>query len=304
MRRKYIYIVVSCILLGTMLSGCQKNLPKSDEKLLQRTEKNTENEEREDSKEEKNYDMGGLGNYFRETYEPSSFGQDEVDSDTVQWICAAYAIYTGYNGKELGVVGGILQEKKDVSQKAVKEALSGGWRITGRESAIKQLDKLLTTGQRREYQEFTKGMDERGLFDLTEDEFYSRLMKKNVEPNKYIDAFQAYQFYGESALDGWDYCRALQILGDCYVADYISLEECLDQSLVIAEKLQSEYKNWDEVCQSYLYGYQYWKEDKPYSSVSDTSMRRDTYEELKVMEDGPFQVLYDTELTATWKAKK
>ena len=25
-------------------------------------------------------------------------------------------------------------------------------------------------------------------------------------------------------MDGWDYSRALQVLGDCYLADYINLE--------------------------------------------------------------------------------
>ena len=45
-----------------------------------------------------------------------------------------------------------------------------------------------------------------------------------------------YTQYGEHGMDGWDYSRALQVLGDCYLADYINLEECLDLSLPIAKK--------------------------------------------------------------------
>lgn len=297
MKKVSLYFLVFCLLSGSLLQGCQKNQQEKTGKPSQKEE--TKKEIGEDT--ENAYDMGGLGNFFQDTFEASKFKQEDVDSDTVQWFCTAYALYTAYNGKEPGIVGGILLEDRDVYQRAVKEVLSDGWDITGRKSAVKKLDKLLSTGHRSEYQEFTKAMEERNLFQLSEEEFYSRITKKNVNSNKYMDAFLAYQFHGESALDGWDYCRALQVLGDCYVAGYISLEECLDQSLVIAQKLQSVYDNWDEVCQSYLYGYQYWKEENPRSGVSDTAMRRSVYEELRSMENGPFRIPYDTKLTNTWK---
>ena len=37
-------------------------------------------------------------------YQASPFVQAEINSDTVEWICAAYAVYTQYNHKTLGVI--------------------------------------------------------------------------------------------------------------------------------------------------------------------------------------------------------
>ena len=46
-------------------------------------------------------------------YQASPFVQADINSDTVEWICAAYAVYTQYNQKTLGVVGGISEEEKE-----------------------------------------------------------------------------------------------------------------------------------------------------------------------------------------------
>ena len=50
-------------------------------------------------------------------------------------------------------------------------------------------------------------------------------------------------------------------LGDCYLADYINLEECLDLSLPIAKKLQSAFTSWEELADSYIYGYAFWQNE-------------------------------------------
>ena len=95
-------------------------------------------------------------------------------------------------------------------------------------------------------------------------------------------------------MDGWDYSRALQVLGDCYLADYINLEECLDLSLPIAKKLQSAFTSWEELADSYIYGYAFWQNET--ADDVETKFRIQTYAELVEMENSPYSVAYDTKL--------
>lgn len=233
------------------------------------------------------------------TYEESDFTQADVDSDTVQWICTAYAIYTQYNNKELGMVGGVA-EGDDTKEYAIRMALSDGWDITDRDSAISVISKLLNRGQRQSYRELTEKMQENGYMELSEEMMQYRM---NDSENRYTysAAYRAWKAHGEHGIDAWDYCRALQVLGDCYQVGYINLEECLDQSLVIAQTLQKLYGSWDELAMSYLYGYQFWKNDDMDSNVSDSGDRLEIYKLLKDRLDGPYSLPFDTELVNTWE---
>lgn len=233
------------------------------------------------------------------TYEKSDFTQEDVDSDTVQWICAAYAIYTQYNNKELGIVGGVAEDD-DTKDYAIRMALSDGWNITDRDSAIRVISRLLDKGHRQSYRELTEKMQKNGYLDLSEEMMQYR-MNDSENMYTYSAAYRAWKAYGEHGIDAWDYCRALQVLGDCYQVEYINLEECLDQSLIIARTLQELYGSWDELAMSYLYGYQFWKNDDMESTLSDSGARMESYEILKNRLEGPYSIPYDTELTNTWE---
>ena len=92
-----------------------------------------------------------------------------------------------------------------------------------------------------------KKLEKKGLLELSTEEAMTNFSEDDEEFARYQDAHEMYTQYGEHGMDGWDYSRALQVLGDCYLADYINLEECLDLSLPIAKKLQSALragKNW------------------------------------------------------------
>ena len=52
---------------------------------------------------------------------------------------------------------------------------------------------------------------------------------------------------GHAEVDAWDYVRIMRITGLCYQCGYISLEECLDQCLPIALRLQKEYGSFEEI---------------------------------------------------------
>lgn len=241
-----------------------------------------------------------IENGFQKKYVPSAYTQADVDCDTVQWFCSAYAIYTHLNRKDLKMIGGTAPENEKMHEQAIKRALDSGWGITGRRSAFKKINWILSGGHRKKCREIIADMKKEGLLSAPQEEMeYTVYQMWEDDFRKYICAYHAYREFGENAVDAWDYCRALQVLGDCYQADYISLEECLDESLVIAKKLQSTFAGWEDVCKSYLYGYYYWSQ----SSV-DTEWRWEIYQELSKMEDGPYTIPYDTELKESWKGAK
>ncbi len=289
MMRKIIIVLAFALLFGMAAGGCGAGGGEEKE----------EKKQKEEQKEE--LSMGGLGYYFAESYEPSEFVQADVDSDTVQWICSAYAIYTEYNRKDLGCVGGASEDNRDIYQQAIKIGLADGWGISDRESAIGQVNKLLEGGHRAKYREFISEMEKHDLLSLDEEELLNRVKRENGDAGEFQAAYRAYHAMGEKAVDAWDYSRALQVLGDCYQAEYINLEECMDQSLAVAEKLQEEFESWDEVCESYLYGFQFWKKEDADYHLSETADRREVYNELKEMEEGPFAIPYDTKLQESWK---
>lgn len=236
-------------------------------------------------------------------YKPASFEQRDINSDTIRWMCSAYAIYSAYNDKSLEVVGGLAGDDREWYREEVKEALAGGWGIYDRKDVEDTLEDLLEEGHRKQYKEAVSELKKAEILELSSGEAmveiagYDSLSEEEV--CKYQTAYEAYQKYGENGIDGWDYCRALQILGDCYQAEYINLEECLDLSLPIAQELQKTYENWDGVAESYLYGYSFWKGER--TDDYDSQKRWEVYEELKNMESGPYTVPYDTKLENTWK---
>ena len=101
-----------------------------------------------------------------------------------------------------------------------------------------------------------------------------------------------YEQFGAEAIDGWDYCRALNLMSFFYLAGYYTEEEALDKSLEIAVTLQEKFDSWDALVDSYLRGYEYWAEES-------SDERREVYEDLTEMRGGltrqarPFRILQD-----------
>ena len=260
-----------------------------------------EAEQKDTEKERKDAEKASIS--LEGEYKPASFEQRDVNSDTIRWMCSAYAIYSAYNDKSLEVVGGLAGDDREWYREEVKEALAGGWGIYDRKDVEDTLEDLLEEGHRKQYKEAVSELKKAEILELSSGEAmveiagYESLSEEEV--CKYQTAYEAYQKYGENGIDGWDYCRALQILGDCYQAEYINLEECLDLSLPIAQELQKTYENWDGVAESYLYGYSFWKGER--TDDYDSQKRWEVYEELKNMESGPYTVPYGTKLENTWK---
>lgn len=287
--------VAAAVTVGISFTACGANPEETKESRQEETEKGDAEEGKKEAKKE-SISLEG-------EYKPASFEQRDVNSDTIRWMCSAYAIYSAYNDKSLDVVGGLSGDDREWYREEVKEALAEGWGIYDRGDVEDTLDDLLEEGHRKQYGKAVSELKKADILEMSsgeamvEIEGYDSLSEKEV--CKYQTAYEAYQKYGENGIDGWDYCRALQILGDCYQAEYINLEECLNLSLPIAQELQKTYENWDGVAESYLYGYSFWKGER--TDDYDSQERWDVYEELKNMESGPYAVSYDTKLENTWK---
>jgi hypothetical protein len=113
------------------------------------------------------------------------------------------------------------------------------------------------------------------------------------EAQGYVDSYAMYEEFGDNAIAGWDYCRALNLMSFYYLAGYYTEEEALDKSLEIAQTVQPLFTSWDDLIASYMRGYEYWAEES-------SAERQGIYEDLKSRDDNPYAVDYNTTLEKTW----
>lgn len=90
---------------------------------------------------------------------------------------------------------------------------------------------------------------------------------------------------------GWDYGRAMQLASWYYIADFYTEKEAYENCLLIAESMQKRFGSWDEFAESYLEGYSQW---------SGGDSRRGYYDKLKAMQDSPYAVDWNMELSKCW----
>ena len=102
--------------------------------------------------------------------------------------------------------------------------------------------------------------------------------------------YDAHAQFGDSAIADWDLSRAMNLCAWYYLAGYYTYEEAMDASLEVATRLQSTFSSWDEMVQSYLYGFQYWNEDDIQNPDSDSYERKEIFETLKADAHNPYSV--------------
>lgn len=289
--KKIAYLLILSILCGSVMTACVRRV---EEKKVEDTTEEIIEEERTIA--------SMLRAIETSEYKESKYTQEDVDSETVQWICASYAILVKVNRGEFGVIAGLdenetiyVEETKD----KVRDMLQSSWGIEDRRSTAQTVRRLLTKGQRERYNEEAQAMlDNREMgIDVFE--------KYGDTPEAYrMDAIQkAYKEFGPKALDAWDLTRANHVLAYSYFVGYINLEECLDISLWIAESLQMAFDSWDEVAMSYLFGHQFWAKDDPTDVYSESMKRYKVYEQIKdlaIEGEGPYTIPFDAELVVTW----
>lgn len=174
-------------------------------------------------------------------------------TDTVQWFNNTCAVLTAVNNWDYRLFGGA--PANDSSKMIVQNMLNEWWEVTDHESADETMDWLLQEGHRVSYAEEME--------------------------------------CSEDAIAGWDYCRAMSLLGYYYLAGYYTEEEALDQSLEVAKTIQNTFDSWDSLMDSYFEGYEYWSEE-------DSSERREIYEGIKAESDSPFNLNWGMTLEKSW----
>lgn len=214
-------------------------------------------------------------------------------SDTVRWFNAAYAIATESNGGDYHCLGGFsLNEEVRKSQ---LEFLEKWWEVTDRASAEATLNWILTEGHRTGFASDMAYLEDAGMGQAEDRRsFYLKnFVGTEQKAELYASWYEMYEQYGQDAIIGWDYCRALNLTGLYYLAGYYSEQEALNRSLEIAQTAQGLFESWDDLVESYLRGYEYWSE----KSSDD---RRVLYEEIRNRADNPYQVDFKMKLEKTW----
>ncbi|MDE7358797.1 MAG: DUF1266 domain-containing protein [Lachnospiraceae bacterium] len=220
---------------------------------------------------------------------------DVTSSDTVQWFNNTYAVLTVLNQRDYRVYSG---SRPGISDKIIAKALlENTWNVTDRESADEMLLWLLEEGHRVPFAEELAYLAEMGLADVPEDQRAEAVLAAfdldEQQAKQYAEWFSLYEQYGEDAAAAWDYSRAMWLLSYYYLAGYYTAEESLDQSLTLAETVQTTFDSWDSFMESYFSGYEYWSEES-------SDERREIYENLRSSSDNPFALDWNTPLEKTW----
>lgn len=216
-------------------------------------------------------------------------------TDTIQWFNNTCAVLTAVNHWDYTLFGGA--PASDNSKSTVQNLLSEWWEVTDHETAKETMDWLLSEGHRVSFAEEMDMLAESGLADVSENERIDIILENynlsEEEAQDYADWFTLYEQYGSDAIAGWDYSRAMSLLGYYYLAGYYTEEEALDQSLETAVVIQNTFDSWDSLMESYFVGYEYW-------AGESSDERREIYEEIKSASDSPFQLEWGMTLEKTW----
>lgn len=234
-----------------------------------------------------------------DTTEEQLTTEEQSISDTILWFNGIYGIITTRNGGDISLFGGYDMNEAGLSD-MVKQGLKESWDVTDRKSADETLQWLLEEGHNAEVVETYK---ENGLTDFTREELVTELSDSSYKEEErvyYLGLFDAVEAYGDNAILAWDLSRAMQLSSWYYLAGYYTYEEALDSCLEIATRLQSTYTSWDEMIQSYFYGFQYWNEDDMNDPSSESYARIEIYNNLKEEANSPYSLDWNLELKKDW----
>ncbi len=222
--------------------------------------------------------------------------------DTVRWFTATYAVWSVRNGADLYTPGGGTPDEAFYAL-VIKSVMERDWGIRDRQSAQSMISWLENEGHNQAllkyYEEHDLGQYETDI-DLNASWDSGQGEISDGEAARQMAAYMGYRTYGAYAASGWDYSRALMLLGQCYVAGYYTYEEAMDKSLELGKKLQSMFPSWEDFMQSYMYGFVYWSRSDPTEPQPEFQYRVSIYHYLDSLEDGPFKMDWNMELKKEW----
>lgn len=232
---------------------------------------------------------------FKETVPEIENASTVESTDTIQWFNNTCAVLTAINGCDYTMFGGL--PANDESLATIQALLTEWWDVTDSQSADETLEWLLTEGHRVSFADDMVYLTEIGVADVAPEERVNYLLENfdvdEAEAQNYAYDLEIYEQFGEDAIAGWDYSRAMSLLGYYYLAGYYTEQEALDTSLEVANLIQDTFDSWDDFMESYFVGYEYW-------AGEDSSERREVYEELKAAADSPYSIDWNLTLEKSW----
>ena len=223
----------------------------------------------------------------------------EMVPDTVLWFNATYSPLTYSNGWDWKLVSGLEPTKEN--ERLEKQLLRSSWSVTDRESALEQTESLKERGHRQKCRECMEELAQLGLLDLEEEEFQKEFQKSRIKDKSYRYEV-AYQMHraglDADAMAAWDLCRVNQLYADYYVCGYMTYEEAMDASLENSLVLQGMYSSWEEMVESYMLGFRFWRNVSDEDAVVEERQR--ICDMLLEMENGPYSLDWGIELEKSW----
>ncbi len=216
-------------------------------------------------------------------------------TDTIQWFNNTCAVLTAVNSWDYTMFGGL--PANEASKQITQALLDNWWGVTDRASADETMDWLLAEGHRASFTDDMEYLEQAGAGEVPAEErvdFFLENFDIDVEEaENYAVWYGFYETYGDNALLGWDYSRAMSILGNYYLSGYYTEAEALDKSMEVAKMIQESFDSWDDFMESYFVGYEYWAEES-------SEERRGIYEEMKAQADSPYNVDWNLTFEKTW----
>lgn len=220
--------------------------------------------------------------------------------DTIKWFNAAKALLKGVNRETPHLYPTMLSSPDNM--KLQKKSLKSSWDISNKEDAYATISDLL-----RGDMHYSRLMEEWEDLKIDIPNNYNKLRFNLIETiiTKYED----------KGIIAWDWFRALHLASACYTIGYISYEEALDISLVMAKEIQNTFSSWDEYFDNYSLGYQYWSGDIRENPDNHSELktneflnfdndgiefRQKLYQWLKNDSESVFDIPWNTELKKEW----
>lgn len=118
---------------------------------------------------------------------------------------------------------------------------------------------------------------------------------------KTVNALIGKENHHDSSSDGWDYCRATQLLGLFYLVGFIDRKMLTEFNCTVGKIMQEQFHSWEALCQSYLQGCKMWYRENFDSTRAEEMIkaRQALYKKFCKQKDGPYRLPWKLSLAAT-----
>lgn len=214
---------------------------------------------------------------------------EDTSSNLGSWTRAMGSVLIELNEGDPYIFGGY--EKTENNKAGAVKILKNTWNIDSKKTLLKQVQRLLKTGDRTSYRAEAKEM--------------KGMSKKNLKTamkqlsGEYLYHYQMVQYnwktWGKKGLLAWDMCRISHLAQWGYIADYLTLKEAQGIMEPAIKKIKENFSSWEEVQNNWLDGYCLFASIDRKAKNTDYTNRKSIYEKLKE-EQKEGELLYDDTL--------